>query len=187
MEPANPSFQCFSTNTTLQLNTVCAMISPQVPERQMSSWGEFLTLTQVFHMFCSFRIASQFMEEVILWDFSMFQNGSTMAKKHNRCNAGYNENREGKIQEVFIPCVSHWASTALKRNVASSVAFHFPLLSSWNNFPSSIKRQNFRFKVRELCADLQSLCKCLLMGRYDPGNNQYFFLLSQVHRAPLKH
>lgn len=75
---------------------------------------------------------------------------------------------EGKTWEVFICSVFQSVSTALKGNVASIAALHFFLLSSWNNFPGSMRRHNHkRFKVRESCADLCSLCKLLLMGRYD--------------------
>lgn len=182
MGPVNNSFSCFSTNITLQLNTVYVMISPQVPECKKSSWESFtlaFNLTQFLRVFCSFRIVWQFMGEVILRDFNCSRMGQPWEKRNGH-NAGYNGNREKKIWEVLICHVFHSVSTDLKRNVASIVALHFPLLSSsWNNFPSSMKRQNYnRFKVRELCTDLWSLCKFLLMGRYDPGNNQYFSLLS---------
>lgn len=112
----------------------------------------------------------------------MFQNGPALGK-----NVMGTMRIEGKTWEVFICSVFHSVSSDLKGNVASTVALHFLLLSSWNNFPSSMKRHNCkRFKVRELCADLCSLCKFLVMGRYDPGNNQYFSLLSQVYRAHLR-
>lgn len=187
MGAVNNSFLCFSTDGALQLNTVYVMISPQVPESEKGSWESFtlaFNLTQVLHMFCLFRIAWEFMGEVILWDFNTFQNGSALGKNVMGTMQGTMGIEGKKIWEVLICKVFHLVSTGLKGNVASIVVLQFLFLSCWNNFPSSMNWQNFnRFKVRELCADLWSLWKFLLMGRYVPGNNQYFSLLSQVHRA----
>lgn len=82
---------------------------------------------------------------------------------------GIKGKRVGRFPFVVCPTVS----TNLNRKAACIVVWLFPFLSSCNNFLSSMKWQNlYSFKVREIYADLWRLCKFLLMGGQDPGNNQ---------------